>query len=105
MPSHGRPESSIRGRLHEVIFESDTRSGRIFDLLLSVCIVASIVVAMLDSLVEVRVQYGRILEQLEWVFTILFTVEYLLRLVAVRHPTGYAWSFYGIVDLLAVIPT
>ncbi len=105
MPSHGRPESSIRGRLHEVIFESDTRSGRIFDLLLSVCIVASMVVAMLDSVVEVRVQYGRILEQLEWVFTILFTVEYLLRLVAVRHPTGYAWSFYGIVDLLAVIPT
>ena len=103
--SRARPESNARALLHEVIFEADTRPGKAFDILLIICIVASICVAMLDSVSSIRSEHGETLERIEWIFTILFTIEYVLRLVAVRHPLGYALSFYGVVDLLAVIPT
>lgn len=103
--SRARPESGARALLHEVIFEADTRPGKTFDILLILCIVSSIGVAMLDSVAAIQGEYGEVLARLEWAFTILFTIEYVLRLVAVRHPFGYALSFYGVVDLLAVIPT
>ncbi len=95
----------MRAILHEVIFEADTRAGKIFDIVLILCILGSIAVAMVDSVSSIRRVHGPLLLRLEWGFTILFTIEYILRLFAVRRPLGYARSFYGIVDLLAVVPT
>lgn len=91
--------------LHEVIFEAETPTGKAFDVLLIVSILASVVAVMLDSIDVVRSQYGSLLYKIEWFFTILFTVEYALRLLCVGRPLKYAISFYGVVDLLAIIPT
>ena len=100
-----RPSTRRRARLHEVIFESDTRAGRYFDLVLTWLILLSVATVVLESVREVRGQYGSLLLALEWAFTILFTIEYCLRLLSVRRPFRYATSFFGIVDLLAIIPT
>ena len=94
-----------RARLHEIIFEADTRAGRLFDLALIWLILLSVATVILESIGRIRAQYGDLLYALEWLFTILFTVEYLLRLLSVRRPLRYATSFFGIVDLLAIIPT
>lgn len=91
--------------LHEVIFEADTPSGKGFDVLLIVSILASVLAVMLDSIHVVQIQHGRLLYRVEWFFTLLFTVEYLLRLLCVGRPFKYAFSFYGLVDLLAIVPT
>ena len=96
---------AVRDRMHEIIFEADTFGGRLFDIVLIISIVTSVGVVMLDSMEAVRASHGPFLRTLEWFFTILFTVEYLLRLYCVRNPRKYASSFYGIVDLLCVIPT
>jgi voltage-gated potassium channel len=93
-----------RSRLHEVIFESNTAAGKAFDIGLLICILASIAVVMLDSVSELHLRYGRLFFILEWGFTILFTVEYLLRLISVRRPLLYVFSFLGLIDLLAIIP-
>jgi voltage-gated potassium channel len=103
-----QPEShGIRWRavLHEVIFEADTYAGKLFDILLIVCILVSVLALMLDSIAGFHARYGVQLRSLEWFFTILFTIEYVLRLLAVRRPLLYAKSFYGIVDFLGFIPT
>lgn len=97
--------SPWREQLHEVIFEADTPAGKAFDVLLLVAIVLSVVAVLLDSVADIRADYGDELLLLEWGFTLLFTVEYALRLLCVRRPLAYAVSFYGIVDLLAVVPT
>ncbi|MBK8508301.1 MAG: ion transporter [Candidatus Competibacteraceae bacterium] len=102
---HERPLSSWRAKLHEIIFEADTPAGKAFDVGLIVCIVLSTLCVMLDSMRELRTAYGATLNRLEWGFTLLFTAEYLVRLVAVRRPLKYATSFYGIVDLLSIVPT
>jgi voltage-gated potassium channel len=94
-----------RERLHEIIFEAETPEGKAFDVALLVCIVASVVTVLLESVGPIRAEYGPILRGLEWGFTLLFTVEYVLRLVSVGRPMGYALSFFGIVDLLAIVPT
>jgi voltage-gated potassium channel len=94
-----------RFRLHEIIFEADTPTGKMFDIFLLVTIVMSIIVVMLDSVGSVRSRHGQALIILEWTFTILFSAEYVLRLLCVGKPWLYAKSFYGIIDLLAVIPT
>ena len=100
------PATGIRrARLHEIIFEADTRAGRLFDLALIWLILLSVATVILESVRRVRAQYGDLLYALEWLFTILFTVEYLLRLLSVRRPLRYATSFFGVVDLLAIIPT
>src|SRR5829696_156848 len=104
-PAEERPSTRRRARLHEVIFESDTAASRYFDLALIWLILLSVATVILESVREVREQYGKLLYTLEWVFTLLFTVEYLLRLLSVRHPVRYARSFFGVVDLLAIIPT
>src|SRR5687768_8460393 len=98
------PRSHWRSKLHEVIFEADTPAGKAFDLTLLVAILGSVLAVVLESVPSVRANYGRELWVAEWGFTILFTVEYLLRLIAVRQPARYARSFFGIVDLLAVLP-
>ena len=101
----GRPEAGWRLRLYTVIFEADTRAGRLFDLTLIWLILASVAVVVLDSVEAVRVQYGDLFTVLEWTFTLLFTAEYVARLVCVRQPMRYVRSFYGVIDLLAVLPT
>jgi voltage-gated potassium channel len=94
-----------RLKLHEVIFEADTVPGRWFDTLLIVCILTSVAIVMLDSVESIGRGYGHWFYRLEWMFTILFTLEYLLRLFCVARPGRYAVSFFGIVDLMAVLPT
>lgn len=97
--------ATLRARLHEIIFEADTTGGRLFDAVLLVLICSSVAVVMLESVPTLRDEYGWALIRLEWLFTVLFTIEYLLRLYTVRSPRRYATSFFGIVDLLAVLPT
>ncbi|MGB1891313.1 MAG: ion transporter [Candidatus Latescibacterota bacterium] len=106
MTDHTRDSNSRwRQHLHEVIFEADTAGGKAFDLTLIVCIALSIIVVMLDSIQELHDQHGSLLYVAEWVFTLLFTAEYLLRLLSVGRPLRYALSFYGIVDFLSIVPT
>ncbi|QOY93199.1 ion transporter [Massilia sp. UMI-21] len=99
------PPGGWRARLHEVIFGIDTRAGRAFDIGLVVAILLSILVVVLDSVAEIRARHGALMHVLEWVFTLMFTVEYLARLATVRHPLRYALSFYGLIDLLSVLPS
>lgn len=89
----------------EVIFESETHAGRRFDLILLTVIFASVLVVMLDSVQSYAARHGTLLTFLEWTFTALFTVEYVARLVSVQRPLRYAVSFFGIVDLMSVLPT
>src|SRR5262245_30537800 len=97
--------SRWRARLHEIIFEADTLAGRAFDVGLLIAILVSVVAVMLESVADIRRAYGGALRAVEWTLTVAFTVEYVLRLVAVDHPWRYARSFLGIVDFLAVGPT
>ena len=97
--------SAWRQKLHEVIFEADTPAGKWFDVLLILAILASVVLVMLDSVGTIQKSYGSILLAGEWFFTFLFTIEYILRLVSVGRPFAYATSFFGVVDLLAILPT
>jgi voltage-gated potassium channel len=94
-----------RARLHEIIYETDTPAGRFFDASLIAAIALSVVLVMLDSVSWINEDYGRALYAAEWFFTIFFTIEYALRLACVARPARYAASFFGIVDLLAIIPT
>ena len=94
-----------RYRLHEIIFEADTRAGKCFDIFLILAILASVLVVMLDSVAAIGSSYGSFLSILEWGFTLLFTLEYGLRLICVKKPLKYAISPLGLVDLLAILPT
>ncbi len=102
-----KPEADypLRHHLHEIIFEADTPAGRLFDLVLILSIIISVIVVMLDSVATLQISYGRLFLQLEWFFTLLFTVEYLLRLSCIGRPLKYAGSFYGVVDLLSILPS
>lgn len=91
--------------MHEVIFEADTPAGKAFDIGLLIAIVLSVVCVMLDSVEAISEKYHTPLLVLEWGFTLLFTVEYVLRLVCIGRPLRYAFSFFGLVDLVAIIPT
>ncbi|MBN2181515.1 MAG: ion transporter [Sedimentisphaerales bacterium] len=105
-PQKNNANNNARNRrLFEIIFEADTPAGKWFDIVLIICILLSVIVVMLDSVSSIRADYGRILYGLEWFFTVLFTVEYILRLLCVGRPIRYAASFYGIIDLLAILPT
>ncbi|MBA3592194.1 MAG: ion transporter [Pseudomonadota bacterium] len=103
--SADRPLTGWRLRWYTVIFESDTRAGRWFDLSLLAIILLSIAVVMADSVQALQLRHGRVFMTLEWLFTLLFTAEYIARLLSVRRPLQYATSFFGIVDLVAVLPT
>jgi len=100
-----KPANRVRARLHEIIFEADTRAGRFFDLALIWAIVLSVLVVMLESVTAIRMAYGPLLTKIEWGFTILFTIEYVLRLSCIGKPWRYATSFFGVVDLLAILPS
>ncbi len=99
------PDQPWRRKVHEVIFEADTAAGKLFDILLIACILLSVLAVMLDSVTSIRQAHGSLLVKVEWVFTLLFTVEYILRLLSIGHPLKYATSFFGVVDLLSIIPT
>jgi voltage-gated potassium channel len=102
----GRPPApGWRRRLHEIIFEADTPAGRAFDVALLVAILLSVLAVLLESMAALRQDYGGVLRAVEWTFTGLFTIEYTLRLVSVTRPARYAFSFFGLVDLLAILPT
>jgi len=94
-----------RTRLYETIYESNTVAGKTFDIALLVFILASIMVVMLDSIDSYHRRYGNTFFILEWAFTILFTLEYILRLLAIKKPIRYVFSFLGMIDLLAIIPS
>lgn len=97
--------STLRERIYRVIFESDTPAGKFFDVVLILCILTSVFVVMLDSVPMYRARHGELYLGVEWFFTLLFTVEYALRLASVRHPWRYARSFFGVIDLISILPT
>ncbi len=94
-----------RDKIHEIIFEADTKEGKRFDIWLIILILLSVFGVMLSSVSSIDEQYGYILQNLEWFFTFLFTIEYVLRIYSVQKPWKYIFSFMGIVDFLAIIPT
>ncbi|MDX1476056.1 MAG: ion transporter [Saprospiraceae bacterium] len=98
-------DNPIRERLYEIIFEADTPGGKMFDVALLIAIVVSVIVVMLETTNNFGARYHDLLLAIEWILTIFFTVEYLLRLYCVLRPWKYATSFFGIVDLLAILPT
>lgn len=100
-----RHRSAFRDRLYDVIFTHDDPPARAFDVVLIVAILASVVVVMLDSVAAISARHGPLLKAAEWGFTVLFTIEYVLRLWTAHRPMRYARSFYGVVDLLAILPT
>jgi voltage-gated potassium channel len=101
----GRPVTGWRLRLYTIIFEADTRAGHVFDMALIGMIIASVAVVMADSVASVHARYGAWLSVAEWFFTIAFTLEYVARLICVRHPVRYMRSAFGIIDLLAILPS
>ena len=102
---YGIPPKGWRRRLFTVIFESDTRAGRLFDIVLLAIIVISVVIVMLDSVASIGKRYDAAFTALEWGITLVFTAEYIGRLISVQRPLRYATSFFGLVDLASVMPT
>lgn len=93
-----------QNKLHEIIFGANTKSGKLFDVVLFCVIIASIILVMLESVRELDARYHTLFKVLEWVITILFTIEYMIRIVTIKAPRKYIFSFYGIIDLLSTIP-
>lgn len=98
-------KQTFRQHLYKIIFEADTPTGKSFDVALLISIVLSVIAVLLDSVGSIHNKYGSILVAAEWIFTILFTIEYLLRIITSIKPSKYIFSFYGIIDLLAILPT
>ena len=97
-------QTSWKRELHEIIYEADTPNGKLFDLILLTTILASIVLVMLESIDSINDSYGTFLNISEWIITRRFTLEYILRIIAIEKPLKYIFSFYGIIDLLSTIP-
>ena len=100
-----KPSPSLREHLNEIIFGAETPAGKTFDIILLWTIILSVLAVIMESVSAIRLEYGKLLIILEWFFTVLFTIEYVLRLIATKSAHKYAFSFFGIVDLLAIIPT
>ena len=96
--------SSWKHKLHEIIYEADTKEGKLFDVILLVAIIASIVLVMLESVASIDTKYHDLLNLGEWIITVLFSIEYILRIVSIKKPFKYIFSFFGIIDLLSTIP-
>jgi len=96
--------SPLRHRLHTIIFEAETKEGRLFDILLLAAILISVIVVMLETVPGYQAKYGSTFVILEWTFSIFFLVEYLLRIYCVLTPRNYILSFYGIIDLISILP-
>lgn len=93
-----------RFRVHEIIYEADTPMGKLFDIVLLVLILLSVIVVMLESVASIGIKYRELFQIIEWVITIFFTIEYIARIVTVKKPSKYIFSFYGIIDFLSTIP-
>ncbi len=104
-PTEATVDNSLRERWFRVVFGRDTVAGRAFDMFLIGAIAVSVAVAMMDSVRGLHAIYGQLFYVLEWVFTLLFTAEYFLRLAVAKQPGRYATSFYGLIDALAILPT
>ncbi|GMN04925.1 ion transporter [Croceitalea sp. MTPC5] len=96
--------SGWKHRLHEIIYEADTPLGKLFDVCLFILIILSVILVMLESVKEVDVKYHRLLLILEWVVTVFFTIEYFARIISIKKPWKYVFSFYGIIDFISTIP-
>lgn len=99
-----RSTKNWRDKLHEIIYEADTPTGKLFDVLLLIAIIASIIFVMMESVSSIDQKYHGFLNVAEWVITILFSLEYITRIITVKRPSRYIFSFYGIIDLLSTIP-
>ncbi len=97
--------STMKEKIHEVIFEADTPSGKYFDIALLFSIIVSVIAVSLESIEAIDNVYHSQLVMIEWFFTIIFTIEYILRLYSTKHSVKYSTSFFGVVDLLAILPT
>ena len=97
-------KTTWKQRLHEIIYEADTKEGKLFDVILLIAIIASILLVMLESIESFDAKYHSFLDISEWIITLLFSLEYILRLISIKKPFKYIFSFYGIVDLLSTIP-
>ena len=96
---------TMRHTLYQIIYQAHTPAGRRFDIALIILILASVLTIILDSVAEISQQYGEQLSTAEWIFTILFTIEYILRIFCIHRPFKYIASFYGVIDLLAIVPS
>ena len=96
---------SRKSRIYDIIFEADTKEGKSFDISLMIVIILSIIFVMLESVSSFNEKYGTLMTIAEWVITIIFSIEYILRIWVVRKPFSYIFSFYGIVDLLSILPS
>ena len=99
-----KQKNSWKNKLHEIIYEADTTQGKLFDVILLVAILTSIILVMLESVQSIDTKYHNTLYFGEWIITILFSIEYLLRIIAIRKPRKYIFSFFGMVDFLSTIP-
>ena len=97
--------SKTKDQIKSIIFGTDSVMGKLFDVVLIIVIVMSVFLVMLDSIDNINDSYGNIIHTAEWIFTILFTIEYFLRIYCVRLPASYIFSFFGVIDFLALIPT
>lgn len=91
-------------KIHEIIYEADTKEGKLFDVILLIAILASIILVMLESIKSFDAKYHNFLNISEWIITILFSIEYILRIISIKKPFKYIFSFYGIIDFLSTIP-
>lgn len=98
------PELDWRSKVHQVIYEADTPAGKLFDVLLLLVICLSIILVMLESVASIGARYKNVFYVLEWIITIFFTIEYILRILSIKKPLKYIFSFYGIIDLLSTLP-
>lgn len=104
-PEIPETRKSLRKQIHTIIFEADTPAGKAFDLIVLAAILFSVVLVMLESVNRLSIAYGYWFRLLEWILTILFTMEYVLRIYSVKRPWHYIRSFYGIIDLVAILPS
>lgn len=100
-----KSRKSLRSRVHEIVYEADTTAGKFFDILVLVAIVISVMVVMLESITELQQKYGTAFYVIEWALTILFTIEYLVRIWVIQKPSKYIFSFFGLIDFFAILPT
>ncbi len=97
-------KSNWKTKLHEIIYEADTPAGKLFDVVLLITIIASIILVMLESVKSIDANYHNILNISEWIITILFSLEYIARIITVKKPLKYIFSFYGVIDFLSTVP-
>lgn len=104
MNNNNNNNQTWQDRLHEIIYEADTKAGKLFDVILLWFIIASIILVMLESVKELDVKYHTFFNISEWIITVVFTLEYIVRIISVKRPSKYIFSFYGIIDFLSTIP-